>query len=258
MSSALSVSLKGAHGGLPVTKEQMMKTKMTGFRGFGLGVAVVCLTLQQSFGAGLLKPLGSDVPARIRSHEVRVTINNGFARTEVDQVFANEGNADREMIYTFPMPKDSSLSELSLWVNGSELLGEVVEKERARRIYEEQVSQGRDTALAEKNDFKTFDISVGRVPAGGEARVRIGYYQPLEIDLNVGRYLYPLAEGGTDDDRIPFWSVDDQVSGPFRFELILCHFGGMVGGWFAALWIYNWPTISSSKSSVVTTPMTSA
>jgi Ca-activated chloride channel family protein len=157
----------------------------------------------------------------IRSHAVQVTLNNGFARTEVDQVFGNDEERDFEAIYSFPVPKRASLSEVSIWIDGREVIGEVVEKERAREIYEEQVSQGQDAALAEKDDYRTFDIAVGRVRAGEDTRVRFVYYQPLEIDLNVGRYVYPLAEGGVDEERIAFWSVDDRVQGTFRFALEL-------------------------------------
>ncbi len=172
--------------------------------------------------AGLLHPKGQpDAGAKLKSQSVDVTLNNGFARTEVDQVFANPLQADIEAIYTFPLPKQASLSEVSLWIDGQEVLGEVVERKKAREIYEEQVAKGNDTALAEKNDFKSFDLSVGRLRAGQDTRVRLVYYQPLEIDLNVGRYVYPLAEGNTDDDRIPFWSVDSQVQAGFRFHLTL-------------------------------------
>lgn len=175
-----------------------------------------------AWGAGLLHPKGSpDAGAHLETHAARVVLQNGFARTEVDQVFGNDTDRDFEAVYTFPLPKQASLSELSLWIDGREVVGEVVEKERAREIYDEQVAKGNDTALAEKNDFKTFDVSVGRIPAGGRTRVRLVYFQPLEVDLNVGRYLYPLAEGNTDDDRIPFWSVDDKVRGGFTFELTL-------------------------------------
>ncbi|MBN1675645.1 MAG: VWA domain-containing protein [Kiritimatiellae bacterium] len=176
-----------------------------------------------AWSAGLLKPRGASDAAGviIRSHHVDVVINNGFCRTEVDQVFGNSTDADFEAIYTLPLPKKSSLSEVSLWIDGREVIGEVVEKERARQIYEEQVAKGHDTALAEKNDFMAYEINVGRVPAGGETRVRAVYYQPLEIDLNVGRYVYPLAEGGVDDERIAFWAIDDRVAGPFRFRLLL-------------------------------------
>ncbi len=172
--------------------------------------------------AGLLKSTGGDDSnVRILSHNVDVVINNSFAQTVVDQIFVNDADYDLEAVYTFPLPKQASLSELSLWVGETEMIGEVVEKEKARKIYEQQKAQGNDTAMAEKNSYKTFDVSVGRVPAGSETRIRLVYYQPMEIDLNVGRYLYPLAEGNVDEERIAFWSVDDTVSGAFNFHLVM-------------------------------------
>lgn len=176
-----------------------------------------------ALAAGLLKPIngGNSSALTISAHRVDVTINNGFVRTEVDQTFANNDNRSIEGVYSFPLPKQSSLSELSLWIAGQEIIGEVVEKQRAEQIYAEQKAQGNQTALAEKNDFKTFDVKVGNIPAQSETRVRLVYYQPLEIDLNIGRYLYPLAEGNVDEERLSFWSTDDRVSGPFQFHLQL-------------------------------------
>lgn len=190
---------------------------------FIITVLMFCVVMPLTVdAAGLLKSVsGEDNGLAIRSHKVVATINNGFAKTEVDQVFANTTDKDMEAVYTFPLPKQASLSELSFWADGREILGEVVEKERARKIYEDQKAKGNDTALAEQDDFKSFNVTVGRVPAGDEVRVRIVYYQPIEIDLNVGRYLYPLAEGDVDEKRIAFWSVDDKVSGPFSFNLKL-------------------------------------
>jgi len=201
----------------------MKTTIAAGLRnGFVAGLTALILAAPPSQAAGLLKAKGAEnVGAFIKSHAVTVTLNNGFARTEVDQVFGNKTDRDFEAIYTFPVPKQASFSELSLWIDGKEVVGEVVEKERARKAYEAQVAKGNDAALAEKNDFKTFDVSVGRVRAGQDTRVRLVYYQPLDIDLNVGRYAYPMAEGGVDDARIPFWSVDDKVSESFRFDLTL-------------------------------------
>lgn len=186
-------------------------------------MAVVAMLTQSGvFAAGLLKPInGNASDVFIKSHHVSVVINNGFAKTEVDQVFGNNSDVDLQAVYTFPIPRQASLSEVSLWIDGKEIIGEVVEKEQARKLYEEQVSKGNDTALAEKNDYMTFDVSVYPVRAGGETRVRLVYYQPIEIDSNIGRYLYPLAEGGVDDERIAFWSVDNQVQEQFSFDLIL-------------------------------------
>ena len=182
----------------------------------------VAMLTPAASAAGLLKPVGGrDAGAFIKSHRVEVTLNNGFAQTVVDQVFGNAADTDFEACYSFPVPKSASLSELSLWIGGQEVLGEVVEKQKARDIYERQVQQGKDTALAEKNDFKTFDVRVGRVRAGQDTRVRLVYYQPLEIDLNVGRFVYPLAEGGVDEERVAFWETDDRVRESFSFRLKL-------------------------------------
>ena len=90
----------------------------------------------QSQAAGLLKPkTGDDSLISIKSHNVSVVINNGFARTEVDQIFINSGETDLEAIYSFPLPKEASLSELSLWINGQEVVGEVLEKAKAKKSF---------------------------------------------------------------------------------------------------------------------------
>lgn len=187
-----------------------------------LTAALISATTLTANAAGLLKPIGGgESGAFIKSHDVEVVINNGYAQTVVDQVFGNNSDREYEAIYSFPVPKQASLSEISLWIGGQEVIGEVIEKERARKIYEEQVAKGNDTALAEKNDFKSFDIHVGRVRAGEDTRVRLVYYQPIKIDLNIGRYVYPLAEGGVDEERIAFWETDDTVHEKFSFRLTL-------------------------------------
>ena len=187
-----------------------------------LSLCLAAMLSSSVFAAGLLKPIGaSDDSLAIKSHLVNVTINNGYARTEVDQIFSNSSNYDYEAVYTFPLPKNASLSEVSLWIAGQEVIGEVLEKKKAKQVYEDQVAKGNKTALAEKDDYRTFDISVSPVKAGEDTRIRFVYYQPVEIDLNVGRYVYPLQEGGVNEERISFWEVDDRVTESFKFDLKL-------------------------------------
>lgn len=187
-----------------------------------ISAIIMAMTVTGGFAAGLLKPIqGGQDSVKMKTHQVDVTINNGFARTQVSQVFVNTGQADLEAVYSFPVPKQASLSELSLWIDGREVVGEVLAKERANKVYQEQKAKGNDTAIAEKNDFKTFDVKVYPVKAGQETRVRLVYYQPLEIDLNVGRYVYPLEEGGVDEERTSFWSVDSTVLETLSFNLEL-------------------------------------
>ena len=172
--------------------------------------------------AGMLHPKGSaSQPIKIMSHEVNVTINNGFAQTEVMQTFYNPNPTDLEGIYSCPLPKTASLSEMTIWAGERKMDGEVLTKEDADRIYEEEKAQGNDAGKAQKNSIQTFEFYVHPIRASAETRVRYVYYQPLKIDTGVGRYVYPLENGGTDEVAHSFWTQNKTVEGEFIVNLTL-------------------------------------
>ncbi|MFO0788835.1 MAG: VIT and VWA domain-containing protein [Pirellulales bacterium] len=129
----------------------------------------------------------------IKEQNVHVTINNGIAVTEVDQVFLNTENRIVEALYTFPVPKGASVSNFSMWIGGQEMIGEVVEKQRARQIYDSYKQQKRDPGLLEQVDYKRFEMRIFPIPAGAEQRVKLTYYQELDTDHDWTTYVYPLA-----------------------------------------------------------------
>jgi Ca-activated chloride channel family protein len=160
--------------------------------------------------AGTLTPKGSpDHPIQIRDHHLEVTLNNGFARSEVTQTFYNPNDRDLEAVYRFPLPKSASLSEVTMTLGEREIHGEVVEKAKAQTIYENEKYAGKDAGLATKNSYQSFDFRVHPVRAKSETRLRIVYYQPLEIDTGIGRFVYPLEEGGTDEKGSSFWNPEN-------------------------------------------------
>lgn len=141
----------------------------------------------------------------IKEQDVRVTINNSVAVTQIDQVFVNTENRQVEALYTFPVPREASVSNFSMWIGGKEMIGEVVEKQRAREIYESYKQQRRDPGLLEQVDYKRFEMRIFPIPAGAEQRVRIEYYQELNLDHDWATYVYPLAtevDGRQMDTRV--------------------------------------------------------
>jgi Ca-activated chloride channel homolog len=164
-------------------------------------------------GAGTLRPKTSPhAPIAIHDHHVDVLIRDGFARTLVRQTFVNPNPAPLEAIYSFPLPKGAALADVIV-TTGDEmtLRGEVVAREDARKAYEEERDQGNDAALAEKNDYRTFEFAIANVKPNQPTIIEFTYYQTLLIDTGIGRYLYPLEEGGTDETRAPFWETNAQV-----------------------------------------------
>ena len=128
----------------------------------------------------------------IKYHRVTVTIEDQVATTHVDQVFVNEGRHEVEGTYIFPLPEEATISEFSMWVDGERLEGQVLERDEARRIYEDIVQRRRDPALLEYVGRDAFQASIYPIPPGGERRIELEYSEVLEVDNGLVEYVYPL------------------------------------------------------------------
>ncbi|UTW05144.1 VWA domain-containing protein [Amphritea atlantica] len=172
--------------------------------------------------AGLLKPVNSTLPElSIREHHVNVALEHSYAVTTVEQVFHNPSAQALEAIYSFPVPEHAAVGEFTYWINGQPVTGEVVKKQQARQIYEQEKNAGREAALVEKDSYKTFDISVTPVQPNSDVRIKLVYIQPAQLDSGVGRYVYPLEDGGVDVQKNSFWSRNEVVDEKFSFEMRL-------------------------------------
>lgn len=175
---------------------------------------------QGTQAAGLMTPVNSGLPElEIQQHHVDVMIEDGYAITTVDQVFFNPHSVSMEALYSFPVPEKASVGEFTYWIDGKPVTGEVLEKAKAREIYEHEKSQGRETALTEKDDYRTFDSRVYPVLPQSAVQIRLVYIQPVHVDTSIGRYVYPLEEGGVDEQQLAFWNYNDKVSQAFSFNL---------------------------------------
>lgn len=191
------------------------------YQSFISAIGAVLLTTQ-SFAAGLLSPSNQSLPdLQIKSHDVNVIIEDGYAITTVDQVFYNQNNQDLEAHYSFPVPDKAAVSEFTVWIDGQPQTGEVLEKQQAKQVYEQEKAAGKDAGLMEKDSYKTFDIKVTPVRALSETKTRFSYMQPVHVDTGIGRYVYPLEEGGTDTEKLSFWTSNEAVKERFSFNMDL-------------------------------------
>lgn len=189
---------------------------------FLMTLALVWIPSAPAHAAGTLTAQGSpDQPVRILDHRVQVVINNGFSQTEVIQTFYNPNPHDVEALYSFPLPKSASLSEVSVKSGETEIHGEVIEAQQAEDVYTAEKDRGRKAAIATKDGYQDFEFRVAPVPAEADVEIRFVYYQPIEIDTGIGRYLYPLEEGGTDVAAESFWLRNEKVDGLLTVDVEL-------------------------------------
>lgn len=188
----------------------------------GLLGALALMVSLHAPAAGLLSPAdGSSRPLELKEHHVQVVVEDSYAITTVEQVFHNPHPTDLEAVYSFPVPERGAVAEFTMWIDGKPVIGEVVEKDKAREIYRQEKAAGREAGVTEKDAHRTFDIRVAPVRAGQDQRIRLVYLQPAHVDTGIGRYVYPLEEGGVDDRKLAFWTANETVSERFSFELRL-------------------------------------
>ena len=134
---------------------------------------------------------GSGQALEVVRHDVRVTINHPVAETVVTQEFKNPHAFNVETYFHYPVPPGASVTGMALWVNGERREARMLERQKAREIYNGIVAEKRDPALLERLDGNVFRIRIFPVLARSRQRVELRFAQPVEMPAP-GRYRYTL------------------------------------------------------------------
>ena len=137
-------------------------------------------------------PLPNPFPLEVVYHNVNVKIEGQSAITKIDQSFYNPSNFQLEGFYIFPIPKGAIVNDFTMEINGRETKAELLDSEKARKIYEDIVRQMRDPALLEYSEQNIFKLRVFPIEPRSEKKISISYSQILESDNNLFEYIYPL------------------------------------------------------------------
>ncbi|MFB0566260.1 MAG: VIT domain-containing protein [Candidatus Aminicenantaceae bacterium] len=131
-------------------------------------------------------------PLSVKYHRVNVKITSRVAKTSIDQVFVNTHNRDIEGIFIFPIPEEAAISEFSMYIDGKEIKGEILDRDKARSIYQDIVRRMKDPALLEYIGRDMFRARIFPIPARGEKRIKLTYSEVLKTERDFIKYRYPL------------------------------------------------------------------
>lgn len=151
---------------------------------------------------------GQEAQLSLRKYHIDVHIEDGFARTTIDQTYFNHTQARLEGTFYFPLPADASLSRLAMYVDGQRMEGGMVERDRGRRVFEEIVYQQRDPALLEWLDGSTFKMRVFPLEPRQEKRLILSYTQKLPSTYGQWAYRFPTGHSLGD---VRQWSFHARV-----------------------------------------------
>jgi len=144
-------------------------------------------------------PWGQESRLELRRYHVDVVIEDGIARTTVDQTFFNQWPGQTEGTFYFPLPPDASLSRLAMYVEakgGQCVLNEggMVDRQYGRFVYESIVYRRRDPALLEMMEGNVFKMRVFPIFGRHEKRILLSYTQTLSELYSTLRYWYPMGQ----------------------------------------------------------------
>ncbi|MBN1424527.1 VWA domain-containing protein [Candidatus Fermentibacteria bacterium] len=131
-------------------------------------------------------------PLEVKYHHVTARIDDQIAVTEIDQVFYNPNHQTLEGEYLFPVPKGARIDKFSMDINGKEAEAELLDADKARRIYEDIVRRMKDPALLEYAGQALFKVRVYPIEPHSEKRIRLSYSELLRRDAGMVSYVYPL------------------------------------------------------------------
>ncbi len=176
----------------------------------------------ESIGSLVCNIDGRSVPLTVGFHRVKVEIRDQIARTTIEESFVNHTRTALEGVFHFPLPQDASISGFGMWIGGELIEADVVEKQRAREIYEEILRQRRDPALLEWSGGNIFKARVFPIPAQSEKRIRIVYTQVLPMRANRYRYSYGLRSELLRKTPLQELSLDVLVNSALPLKEVTC------------------------------------
>jgi Ca-activated chloride channel family protein len=163
----------------------------------GLAVLALLGLTQAARPQGLIVDRRPSVPVagafEVRNVGLDARIRDQVAEVQVTQTFHNPQSVEIEAEYLFPMPDEGAVQNFVLMVDGRELPGRLLNKDEARRIYEDIVRRKKDPALLEYMGQGLIRTSVFPIPPHAERTVTLRYTQLCRRDRDVVEFSYPLG-----------------------------------------------------------------
>ncbi|MCA9060678.1 MAG: hypothetical protein KDA85_19335, partial [Planctomycetaceae bacterium] len=176
----------------------------------------------ESLGSLVAQVDGRDVALTLGFHHVTIEIRNQIVRTVIEESFVNNTAARLEGQFHFPLPHDASISGFGMWVGGQLIEADVVERQRAREIYETILRENRDPGLLEWEGGNIFKARVFPIEAHSEKRIRITYTQTLPLQHGAMRYVYPLRSELLQQHPLRDLSIDVLVHSEVPLQTVRC------------------------------------
>ncbi len=131
----------------------------------------------------------------LKHTDVRGAINGFVARVTVTQTFQNPAEQTIEAVYTFPLPENAAVDDMTIQIGDRTVRGVIKRREEARAIYEKAKATGHVAALLDQERPNIFTQSVANILPGEQVTVTISYLQTLDYENGSYTFVFPMVVG---------------------------------------------------------------
>jgi Ca-activated chloride channel homolog len=163
-------------------------------------------------GAGLIAvdPAGEQLIFPLKHTEVQAQIAGNLGRVEVIQTFENPLTTTLEAVYTFPLPDEAAVDEMSIKIGDRTITGSIKQRQAAQQIYEQARQQGHTAGLLEQERDNIFTQSLANILPGEQIEVTIRYTESLKFAAGNYEFVFPMVVGPR---YIPGMTIADEMVG---------------------------------------------
>src|SRR5262245_28001047 len=120
-------------------------------------------------------------------------ISTFCARVAVTQRYVNREPQPIEAVYVFPVDEGAAVCGFEAIIDGTLVVGEVKEREEAFRMYDDAMERGDGAFLLDEERPDVFQASVGNLPPGKEALLKLTYVTELSVADGALRFAVPTT-----------------------------------------------------------------
>ena len=176
-----------------------MKRKVSVTR-LALTAAAAVLSLSgQTITQGSLVRLSPDgQPAGycpLKHTGVKAEITGSLGRVTVTQEFGNPFAEKIEAVYTFPLPQNAAVDDMTMLVGGRVVRGKIKRREEARAIYDAARAAGHVAGLLDQERPNIFTQSVANIMPGESVKITISYVETLKYEDGAYEFVFPMVVG---------------------------------------------------------------
>src|SRR5438128_2832838 len=131
----------------------------------------------------------------LKHTEVRAEISGFLARATVTQEFQNPFKEKIEAVYTFPLPQNAAVDDMTMLVGDRAVRGKILRREEAEAVYEAAKNNGQTASLLNQERPNIFTQSVANILPGERIKITISYVETLKYEDGSYEFVFPMVVG---------------------------------------------------------------